>query len=271
MALREMTLGEIQDFSLVILDEFDAFCRKNNLRYTLAYGTLIGAIRHKGFIPWDDDVDVLMPRPDYDRLMEIYEDNKDYILLYPGKNNCSISYARLCDISRTRVISKSPFHNGENGVWIDIFPADAAPEDPKAAQKKFLKSHNMFMSALRRRRTIRYRNTKGLSAKLKYALNVLTGNTGATEFAVKMDAFCKEIPYGTTSVLSSFTAPKGKKLYTYKTGSFEEYMDTEFCGKTYMIVKDYDSCLRVQYGDYMQLPPESERTPLHDCHGYLWL
>lgn len=78
---RRLTLSELQSVSLEILCKIDSFCRKNNIRYSLTYGTLIGAVRHKGFIPWDDDVDIMMPRPDYERFLSEFKSNDEVKLI----------------------------------------------------------------------------------------------------------------------------------------------------------------------------------------------
>ena len=76
--MKELTLEELKEIEFEILKVFDAFCKENNIRYFLAFGTLLGAIRYKKFIPWDDDVDVLVPREDYERLVKIFNDNEKY-------------------------------------------------------------------------------------------------------------------------------------------------------------------------------------------------
>ena len=102
--MNELTLDELKGIEFDILKHFDAFCKEHNIRYYLAYGTLLGAIRYKKFIPWDDDVDVLVPREDYERLLKIYKDNAQYKLYAfekDGKFNCP--YAKLCDLSPKRL------------------------------------------------------------------------------------------------------------------------------------------------------------------------
>lgn len=100
-----MTLKEIQNVSLDILKDLHKFCVENNINYTLCGGTLLGAIRHNGFIPWDDDVDVAMPRPDYERFIKEFHSEKGYILKARGASDDDtfMAYARICDIEKTIV------------------------------------------------------------------------------------------------------------------------------------------------------------------------
>ncbi len=267
----EMTLEDIQNVSLYVLKEFDAFCRKHGLRYSLAYGTLIGAIRHKGFIPWDDDVDVMMPRPDYERLIKEWEDIPGFILRYPKRGQCYLTYARLCDTLRTRVITKSPWLKNEgSGIWIDIFPIDAAPRDEKATRKKYFKCRHAYRKLLLRRRVKRYKSSHLLKDHLKYMFHRLLGRHSVGRRVEAFDALCKEITYGSTPRVIDFCSPLGRKVFTYPLQVLEKYTEVEFAGEKFMAVSDYDTALRNQYGDYMQLPPESQRNCGHRVHTYLW-
>ena len=105
--MREMTLKEIQQVSLGILKDIHKFCVEHDIQYSLCYGTLLGAIRHKGFIPWDDDIDITMPRPEFDRFIKSYQSEKGY-RLFAAENNdgdteVSVPFARVCEMQRTFV------------------------------------------------------------------------------------------------------------------------------------------------------------------------
>ena len=108
----ELTLQELKNIEFDLLKEFDAFCRQNQIRYFLAYGTLLGAVRYKGFIPWDDDVDVLVPREDYDKMIKIYKDSDRY-RLYSTERNPKFGYpfSKLCDMT-----TKKEEENINNGI-----------------------------------------------------------------------------------------------------------------------------------------------------------
>ena len=97
--MKELTLQELKRIEFEILEKFDAFCKENNIRYFLAFGTLLGAIRYKKFIPWDDDIDILVPREDYDKMLRIFKDDERYRPLSFEKNSDFLFLAKLCDMT----------------------------------------------------------------------------------------------------------------------------------------------------------------------------
>ena len=124
--MRQLSLEEIHACLLDILKSVDKFCLENNLRYSIAYGTLIGAVRHKGFIPWDDDIDLLMPRPDFDRFVATFgrEPGARYRCLYNARNEDENFIHFFAKVHDTHTVStQGKFEKYKFGVDIDIFPA----------------------------------------------------------------------------------------------------------------------------------------------------
>ena len=127
--MRHLTLQELQQFSLDILKDVAGFCEKNNIRYSLGYGTMLGAVRPKGFIPWDDDVDIMMPREDYEKFRTIYKSKLYSFIDSRNTPDCYIAFGRVCDTKKTLASSCIPWVKKDVGVWIDIFPVDRVPDD----------------------------------------------------------------------------------------------------------------------------------------------
>lgn len=134
---KKLSLKQIKQHELGILKHFDRFCKENELHYTLSEGTLLGAVRHKGFIPWDDDIDVMMPRADFDKLLKSYENRGRYTLIYPKHDSVyDMFMARMTDNETVVSFKKrGPGLTYKWGVWIDINPVDSVPEDKKMAEK----------------------------------------------------------------------------------------------------------------------------------------
>ena len=124
ITMEYLSLDQVKQIELDILKYVDAVCKEYNLRYFLSFGTLIGAIRHKGFIPWDDDIDISMPREDYERFVEITKNaNGKFVTLYPGKEGYPYPFVKVVDKS-TELAEKDVMDIPDNGLWVDIFPVD---------------------------------------------------------------------------------------------------------------------------------------------------
>ena len=122
--MKELDIQDIKSISFEMLKHFDSFCRENNIHYYLSNGTLLGAVKYNGFIPWDDDVDVLVPRDDYEKLLKIYPSNKKYKLFSNDYDSSfKYTYAKLCDMT-TRIVEHSVKEEVQLGIFIDILPLD---------------------------------------------------------------------------------------------------------------------------------------------------
>lgn len=137
--MREILLDELKDRQIAILDVVDAFCRENNINYWLDSGTLLGAIRHGGYIPWDDDIDIGMLRPDYDRFLAMFNKfNKQYqVSSVENDINFPYPFGKVLD---THTVLYEPNEQGVKlAINIDIFVYDNAPEDDKLVERMYRK------------------------------------------------------------------------------------------------------------------------------------
>ena len=131
---RRLAPAEIKSLQMEILCSIHNFCVNNNIRYSLAYGTLLGAIRHKGYIPWDDDVDILMPRPDYEKFLKLYPGyNKNHtVQTYINDDSYYLAFAKVYD-NRTELI----VFPTRTGVFVDIFPVDGLPDSVELSRRYY--------------------------------------------------------------------------------------------------------------------------------------
>lgn len=267
-SMRRMTLDEQKQAELDILLAIDAICRKAGLTYLLSDGTLLGAVRHKGFIPWDDDVVIMMPRSDYESLFEAFHSDGvrsrfPYYQLISYRDSSSIyPFFKVID-TRTLVIEKYVDPKYKTGVWVDIFPIDGLGDsnEPFAQNRKTMRKYDLLVANV----------NEGTSAIAKIAKRVLKplAATGKNIYRVAREfdeslASCK-ITEG-KDLGEIMWCPKAECRMPYE---LIEAIEVEFEGHRFMAPRIYDHYLTRLYGDYLQLPPEKDRVP-HPCEAY-WL
>lgn len=270
--MKELTLADHQRLGLEIIKEVDNWCTRNKVRYTLCGGTLIGAIRHQGFIPWDDDIDIAMPRPDYNRFVKEFS-HPDLICVAPELGNSLISYGRVCDTKKTYSIPYCPWSTMDKlGKWIDIFPIDGEPED--------MEEFGALMQDIVKRQAKLYqiRGSK-LPITLSLGLTRIAKNIGKRilyghyNLQAELDQLLKiikKIGYGETNYNGNLSYPTYRTKERSRTEIFESYIRVKFEDTELSVSEHYDEYLRDVFGDYMRLPPEEERAPKHSEHRFFF-
>jgi len=268
--LREISFEEHKKIELDILINFAEFCEKHSLNYFLAYGTLIGAVRHKRFIPWDDDIDVQMPRPDYEKFVKIYNSEKDcryYHFIDPADEDAVHTMGKIVD---KRTVKKEPgvkYHKSDShGVDIDIFPIDGQPEDEKEYRRFYLKKEFMFKMysfAVEdfSKRTI----PQKLRGVLFYIIASQNGKNHYLEKAIKIN---EKYSFYQSKYVGSIIAKCNTIRDRVRVECYESYQLSEFEGYEFRIPVGYDEVLTKLYGEYMKLPPAEERITHHSNKVY---
>lgn len=265
--MKQLTLAEIKNIETNILLNFDAFCKKNQLRYYLSGGTLLGAVRHKGFIPWDDDIDVCMPRTDYERLLKIYPNKQQHYSLRAKKlGNFTAPFAKLVD-THTRIDSQYSADDNNSQLWIDIFPIDGLPESLDEVRKIYKACsfyRRMFLlteAKLGEGKTTFHKYSK-------YVLKPLSNLYGKKRCVEKIEQIAQTYPYATSKYVGAITWGLYGEGERMRKSEFEKPVEVEFEGHKFPAFSCWNSYLRGLYGDYMQLPPVEQRKT-HDMTIYL--
>lgn len=271
----EFNLDQYKDKLRIMTSVFDKYCRAHNLRYSLCAGSLLGAVRHHGIIPWDDDVDVMMPRPDYNKLLELAKRDfpQGYNLIHAGNTPYYyLPLAKVIDID-TCLIEMRSYVECPIGVNIDVFPIDIIPEDEKTREflyRSFLKNYEIasvtaelsHFKSLFENRNFRFR------AILHYFRNHL----------YRLTKNSKQIFQNMDDMISKCDWDKGNHCRFYSSyqyhhhifdkNLFEEYTELYFDGIKVMVIKDYDTYLTILFRNYMKLPP-IEKQVCHHHHFFL--
>ena len=262
----ELTVQEIKSVELTILKYVAEFCEKNNINYVLSSGTLIGAVRHKGFIPWDLDIDISMLREDYERFLQIWKDTEDYALVSIEKEPaCALPFAKIVDKHTETSENGLSYYKG--GLWIDIFPLDGVPKEENEIVTHYnrllclidrferiawLKKHSSFLGRLFRRAfySIKYGDVSILweSVLVRYKRLLAESKKYPASASVNV----------TNNMVMMIRNEKRK--YGFPKTTLTEYIYAPFEDGSFRIPKDYDSMLRSYYGNYMELPPVEKRT-----------
>lgn len=250
-------LAKIWNVEVEILEAIDTFCRKHHLKYSLAYGTMLGAVRHKGFIPWDDDIDIIMPRKDYEFLLRHW--NVKGMILQNKRidKDFTQNFTKIRKDNTTFIQyeweKEKKYHKG---IFVDIFPGDRAP------QNKFLAKIQYYVCAVNLLCARGHRSNQ-------------SGIIGVIERIILMLPECVRIfLYGISEKFIALWNYDKKNRYfypntivetkkRYPNDMFDELIRVTFHKKTFCCCKNTDQILRVDFGNYMEFPPEEERVYTH--------
>lgn len=252
---------EVKVELLNLLISFDSFCKEHNLRYSLDSGTLLGAVRHKGFIPWDDDVDLSMPRPDYERLRGLRDElPSDITLLDCRDGECPTAFPKIC---LNTVRAQEPSLEGEfdEMLWIDLFPMDSVDGD----EASLVRQKKIYRRAIRNYSwtRIRHLDINIVKRSLKKVASKCIGKDRSKKRVLELISTIIEQPgYQSSEWVSSLIAPD-KKAWKLPKSEYENTVLVEFEGHEFPAMGCWHEFLTILYGDYMQLPPESERQTHH--------
>lgn len=263
-----LTLEQTQSVYLELLEEFDKLCQAHGLRYDLCGGSMLGAVRHRGFIPWDNDIDLSMPRPDYERLLRLQREGKLGLpahrqVVSERDHTFPRHFSRYVrhDVKRVSEMAEDwdcPY------IGIDIFPLDGIPTDEKAFArqiKRIQRLRRFLLTSVEKKGTSRRGRA---AAMIKNLYRPILRLIGSYRLAHMLDWQCRRVDYETAEYVGIVSGMYGLKERWRKDEMLPQAR-FEFEHLQVWGFANYDIYLKNLYGDYMKLPPEEKRVPHCDA------
>ena len=268
----EYDLTRVHETNLKILKEIDRICRKYKIRYMLDAGTLLGAVRHKGFIPWDDDADVAFTRNNYEAFMKVVRrelpDTMELVMPWSyrdGKAFYDFTARIIYKNSRTHEdCAEMDFYGGKlNHLWVDLFTIDTLPENRLDAAATLLMHKMIYGMAMGHRYHLDF-SKYSLFHKLAVGGMSTVGKLVPLSVLFRLQRMAALRDHKKKSSKLYYSNYQPDYLYvTLQKEWCEDIVDLDFCDTKLMASSHWDEVLTWIYGDYMKLPPEEKRVPTH--------
>lgn len=269
--MKFISLEELKKIELSILEEVHKVCVEEGFRYSLAGGTMIGAIRHKGFIPWDDDIDILMPRPDYKKLIRYCQTHETNFDLLCNETNEKYAYLFAKAMAKNTVIYEE---NGNRsninlGVYIDIFPVDGLGNSYREAIRKYMyySIEREILVAYNWKNYFRSKTHSIILEPVRIIFYLLSRFFDCRKTIEKIQKYYEKTEIDDVRISGSI-AGVYRNNEIVNTEVYTDLTDIYFEGKIFKAMKRYDTYLHKLYGNYMQLPPENKRQSHHNFKAY---
>ncbi len=259
--MEKIELKELQDYVYEIFKEFDRICRKHNIKYSMEGGTLLGAVKYHNFVPWDDDIDVIMKRDEYKKFLKIApkELNEKYFLQsYNNVPEFPLNYAKLC-MKQSQIFDYDYSHlkNMCHGIFIDIFPIDHVIPSK-------LKIHTSIVGVLTSARKTKLKVNFGNVKFVKKLIYKLLSLLPMKVLNKMMDKSCTKYNNKNTGYYYEI-CNSNKKFKPLPAEIYENIIELQFRDQKFMAVEKYDEFLKSRFSrNYMtELPAEKDRKPSH--------
>ena len=263
--MRKLSIEEAKKLELDILDFIDSFCKEHGINYCINYGTLIGAIRHKGFIPWDDDIDLSMTRENYEKFIQLFSEKQSRYKLLSLETDDQYfnNFIKIVDPT-TKIIDTRNTKTYDSGVFIDIFPMDTF-NDTKVVDICY-KLESFKLLSFSKHKNIVYGDSK-LKDLIRTLFWLLLHPVSPRFFANQIEKQIQKYRVENGKYIA-FIPSKAKEKEIFPRDMFDELIETPFEHLVLPAPKHFDAVLKQYYGDYMTLPPKEKQFYSHEFEAY---
>ena len=263
--MRKLSIEEAKKIELDILDFIDSFCKEHGINYCINYGTLIGAIRHKGFIPWDDDIDLSMTRENYEKFIQLFSEKQSRYKLLSLETDDQYfnNFIKIVDPT-TKIIDTRNTKTYDSGVFIDIFPMDTF-NDSKVVDICY-KLESFKLLSFSKHKNIIYGDSK-LKDLIRTLFWLLLRPVSPRFFANQIEKQIQKYRVENGKYIA-FIPSKAKEKEIFPRDMFDELIETPFEHLVLPAPKRFDVVLKQFYDDYMTVPPKEKQIYIHEFEAY---
>lgn len=256
-----IVLEELKEIQMDILEVIHGYCKQNDIHYSLACGTFLGAIRHKGYIPWDDDIDIYLKRKDYEKFIAGFPQEYQHVQVVSLERDCNWDRAYAQAFDNRTILQEGRTSRIDKGVYIDIYPIDSVPD----ADEKWV-LYNKKRRMLIRLSEIKYVSLADGRSLVKNIIlslgKLIMLPFSSRAIALWISKYAQR--YNGKNYHRSFECVQGMlQKRPFDSSLMDNIIETQFEDRHYMIMRDYDAYLSNAYGDYMKLPPIEKQVSHH--------
>ena len=270
--MKELTISEVKELEFELLVKFDDICRTHQWRYSLGGGSLLGAVRHHGFIPWDDDIDIIMPRPDYDKFVESSKNSnwKFVVRTHETTQGYNMLHGKIMNPNTVLIDSSINNSTYTIGIHIDIFPVDGLGQTYKEALRTFNRTalSRELLNAKTWKRYFKSKTHPFYYEPFRFLLFLISRFVDTESLINAIDKENRRFSFDTEQFAGCVSGCyRDKEILPQKV--FSEYCEIPFEGRLFKCLMRYDDYLKSLYGDYMKLPPKEKQKSHHTFKAFL--